>query len=56
VPGLHQHLDDPARIKRPHWLDLLEQEDYQALTPLVYNHITPYGLFELDMEKRLLIE
>jgi hypothetical protein len=43
-------------LNEPHWLDLLEQEDYRALTPLVYNHITPYGLFELDMEKRLLIE
>jgi TnpA family transposase len=43
-------------LNEPHWLDLLEQEDYRALTPLVYNHITPYGLFELGMEKRLLIE
>lgn len=43
-------------LTEPHWLDLLEPEDYRALTPLVYNHITPYGLFELDMEKRLPIE
>jgi hypothetical protein len=40
----------------PHRLDIPEHEDYRALTPLVYNHITPYGPFELDMEQRLPIE
>ena len=25
-------------------------------TPLIYSHVNPYGIFELDMEQRLLIE
>ena len=28
----------------------------QALTPLIYAHVNPYGIFELDMETRLPIE
>jgi hypothetical protein len=31
-------------------------EDYRALTPLIYHHVNPYGLFELDMAKRLPLE
>jgi len=30
-------------------------EDYRALTPLIYNHINPYGEFRIDQDKRLLI-
>jgi len=28
-------------------------EDLRALTPLIYTHVTPYGMFRLDMSKRL---
>ena len=28
-------------------------EDMRGLTPLIYNHVNPYGRFELDMTKRL---
>lgn len=28
-------------------------EDYRALTPLIYNHINPYGEFHMDLDKRL---
>jgi hypothetical protein len=31
-------------------------EDLRALSPLIYHHINPYGIFELDMAKRLLID
>jgi hypothetical protein len=27
--------------------------DLAALSPLVYHHINPYGLFELDLDARL---
>ena len=30
--------------------------DFRALTPLVYSHVNPYGIFELDLDKRLPIE
>ena len=35
------------------WMDRMAEEDCRALTPLIHAHVTPYGSFELDMEKRL---
>ena len=34
---------------------LLKEEDFRALTPLFYQHINPYGTFDLDLTKRLAI-
>ena len=31
-------------------------EELRALTPLIYDHVTPYGTFNLDMKTRLPIE
>ncbi len=38
------------------WLSLMQPDDLRALTPLIYSHINPYGLFQLDLAKRLSIE
>lgn len=38
------------------WHDLMTAEDFRALTPLIYNHINPYGHFNLDMNERIPIE
>ncbi len=38
------------------WAQRLTKEDLRALTPLIYGHINPYGLFLLDMRARLPIE
>ena len=35
--------------------DELAPEDLRALSPLIYNHVNPYGIFELDMEQRIRI-
>jgi len=43
-------------LKDPHWLEKLQAVDFRALTPLFYLHVTPYGVFRLNMEKRLQIE
>lgn len=40
-------------LAAPGWLQRMAQEDFRGLTPLFYAHINPYGIFELDMEKRL---
>lgn len=40
-------------IKEKGWLNMLTTEDLRALTPLIYNHITPYGKFNVDLDKRL---
>jgi len=47
---IQQVLDD-AR-----WLDRMTPRDLAALSPLLTQHINPYGRFELDMEARLPIE
>ena len=46
-----QHiLADPA------WRARMTPRDLQALTPLIYLHINPYGIFHLAMQARLRFE
>ena len=40
-------------LGRPHWSQKLGARDLSALTPLIWEHVTPYGRFELDMNARL---
>ncbi len=35
------------------WSGRMTDEDMRGLTPLIYNHVNPYGRFELDINKRL---
>ena len=35
------------------WLERMKPEDLRALTPLIYSHVNPYGLFRLNMTERL---
>jgi hypothetical protein len=35
---------------------ILTPSDLRALTPLIWDHVNPYGRFELDMEARLPID
>ena len=43
-------------LNEPHWRQRMKAEDFRALTPLIYAHINPYGVFDLDMSTRLPIE
>jgi TnpA family transposase len=43
-------------LDEPGWREKMTLEDYRALTPLIYLHINPYGMVELDMTKRLVID
>ena len=38
------------------WANKLTKEDFRALSTLIHAHINPYGLFPLDLLKRLIIE
>jgi TnpA family transposase len=38
------------------WWERMTPRDLQALTPLIYTHINPYGTFTLDMNTRLDLE
>jgi len=31
----------------------MTDEDFRALTPLIFNYINPYGSFNLDMKSRI---
>lgn len=43
-------------LPQPHWKGRLTPRDYAALTPLIWEHVNPYGRFDLDMESRLLLD
>ena len=43
-------------LSEKEWLNKMQPEDFRGLTPLFYGHITPYGEFQLDMNKRINIE
>lgn len=47
---IQEILSDPACGNK------LTPEDKRALTPLIHAHINPYGLFPLDLQKRIIIE
>ena len=40
-------------LAQPHWERKLTPRDLSALTPLIWEHVNPYGRFELDMDARL---
>jgi len=40
-------------LAQPHWQDRLTETDLRALTPLTWEHVNPYGRFELDMSTGL---
>ena len=43
-------------LAEPAWWNLMCPEDLRALSPLIYAHINPYGVFDLDLSTRLPIE
>jgi hypothetical protein len=40
-------------LAEPAWLARMTATDLRALTPLIYQHVNPYGTFQLDLERRL---
>ena len=40
-------------LAEPHWIDRLTARDLKALTPLIWEHVNPYGRFDLDMTARI---
>jgi TnpA family transposase len=40
-------------LGQPHWVGRLGVRDLGALTPLIWEHVNPYGRFDLDMNARL---
>jgi hypothetical protein len=40
-------------LAQPAWADRMTSPDWRGLSPLIHNHINPYGTFELDMGQRI---
>ena len=40
-------------LARPQWAGRLNARDLHALTPLIWEHVNPYGRFDLDMDTRI---
>ena len=40
-------------LAQEHWKKRLTARDLQAITPLIFGHVNPYGLFKLDMKERI---
>jgi TnpA family transposase len=43
-------------LSEPQWMQKMGPEELRALTPLIYAHVNPYGVFRLNMTERLQIE
>ena len=43
-------------LAEPRHFRQMRKEDFRALTPLIYHHVTPYGTFRLDLTERMQIE
>lgn len=43
-------------LARPHWEGELTQEGLRALTPLIWEHVNPYGTYQLDLDTRLALD
>ena len=41
-------------VAKPEWKDRLSKEDLRGITPLIYNHVNPYGRFDIDFTKRII--
>ena len=40
-------------LSEPKWLETMKGEDFRGITPLIYQHVNPYGEFKVDMNERL---
>jgi hypothetical protein len=43
-------------LAEPTWIKRMTQDDLRALTPLIWEHVNPYGIFQLDMKQRLQLD
>ena len=43
-------------LESPSWLAKMGLDDLRGLSPLIYHHINPYGIFALKMHERLPID
>ena len=50
---VYKYANLSTSVIRPGWKNKLAPEDKRALNLLFHSHINPYGLFPLDVEKRL---
>lgn len=42
-------------LSEPQWKDRMSPEDFRGITPLIYNHVNPYGRFDVNLDRRIKI-
>jgi hypothetical protein len=57
-PPHHQRVDVHQTVlqrvlARPYWRGELTAEDLRTLTPLIWEHVNPYGTYQLDLDTLL---
>lgn len=40
-------------LSEEEWLARMSTEDYRGITPLIYNHVNPYGRFDVNLNHRI---
>lgn len=40
-------------LAQKNWEKKLTDEDFRAITPLIFSHVNPYGTFKLDLKERI---
>ena len=43
-------------LARPEWANRMTTVDLRALTPLFWQHVNPYGRYDLDQNVRLALD
>lgn len=43
-------------LSEPVWMNMMQPDDLRALTPLIWGHVNPYGIFRKDLDERLPIQ
>ena len=42
-----------AVLSEPEWAERMTPADHRGITPLIYSHVNPYGLFDVNLGKRM---
>ena len=42
-----------AVLAEPEWAERMTPDDHRGITPLIYSHVNPYGVFDVNLENRI---
>jgi len=50
--AMNERTADPESIE-PEWAERMTPDDHRGITPLIYSHVNPYGVFDVNLENRI---